>query len=62
MVYVDEFPSPFLLGCYETIMRNAPPDYMEAAEQYALADLYFVMDIPAELYSDHRLHFHYPAQ
>lgn len=62
MVYVENIPSPFLLGCYETIMREAPIDYMEAAELYALADLYFVADIPPELILQYCLRFHYSNQ
>ena len=62
MVYIERIPSPFLLGCYETIMRNAPLDYMEAAERYALRDLYFVAEIPEELFGNHHLRFHYSEQ
>jgi hypothetical protein len=62
MVFFEGIPNTFLLACYETIMRNAPLDYMEAAERYALKDLYFVADIPTKLFTDNHLHFHYTDQ
>jgi hypothetical protein len=63
MMYVPEIDNdPFLVGCYETIMRVAPVDYMEATEHYALPDLYFISGIPAESYDTYTLRFHYTEQ